>query len=110
MHISATQEKVRRIAAATIIILNIPSYAGGRLKPSGVNIHDGRCDVYRLRSGMHMGLCMAGLRAAQRIEQTSGFSFTLPSATYLQADGEPMLVQAGTYHVAHAGTARLLMR
>lgn len=99
----------RRLDAAACLFLNIPSYAGGRMRPSGTRADDGLCDVFAFPRGLGLGLALSGLRQVRRLERSERFSFQVHRPTFLQIDGEPRTARAGLYQIHLAGSVGLLM-
>lgn len=93
----------------SLVLANIPSYAGGcRLGPRIVS-SDGRCDVFSLGSGIALGIGLSGWRRPHAHGAHTGAMVHLRRACHLQLDGEPALAVPGTYRIDHGGTVRLLV-
>lgn len=92
----------------SLAVLNIPSYAGGRLLGSAIRPNDGLCDAFALGTGVALGLALSGKRRPRRLGQHRRLAVTLRRAGYLQLDGEPLLAPPGAYVISHGGQVRLL--
>lgn len=99
----------RRLDVAACLFLNIPSYAGGQLRPAGTRADDGLCDVFAFPRGLGLGLALSGLRQARCLERGGRLIFQVHRSTFLQIDGEPRLARAGRYLIRSEGSVRLLM-
>lgn len=92
----------------SLVLANIPSYAGGRLLGSGIAMGDGRCDLFSLASGVALGLGLSGWRRPRRHGAHPGALLRVRRPLHLQLDGEPMLALPGAYRVVHGGAVLLL--
>ncbi len=92
-----------------LVWANIASYASGcRLAPS-IRDDDRRCDPFALPGPPGFGLVIAGMSSARALPPGESFRFTLARPMPMQVDGEPFLVAAGTWTIAHGGTVRVLV-
>jgi len=94
--------------ARSLVVANIPSYAGGRRLGPRIASGDGRCDVFSLGSGIALGIGLSGWRRPRGHGAHDRAVVRLRHALHLQLDGEPALAPPGTYRIAHGGTVRLL--
>ncbi len=92
----------------SLVILNIPSYAGGRHLGARVHCDDGYCDAFALGAGVALGLALSGCRQPHRLGRHRHIEVRLRRPAFLQLDGEPMLAAPGTYTMSHAGQVLLL--
>lgn len=94
--------------ARSLVVANIPSYAGGRRLGPRIASGDGRCDVFSLGSGIALGIGLSGWRRPHGHGAHASAVVHLARACHLQLDGEPALAVPGTYRIDHGGTVRLL--
>ncbi|MFW5698234.1 MAG: diacylglycerol kinase family protein [Planctomycetota bacterium] len=92
----------------TLVLLNIPSYAGGGNLGRNVAEADGRCDLFLLGAGLLMGLGISGLRRPLRLAPMDRCVIRLRRSMHLQYDGEPCLAMPGRYQLRRAGRVRVL--
>jgi len=92
----------------SLVVANIPSYAGGRRLGPRIAADDGRCDVFGLGSGIALGIGLSGWRRPRGHGAHAGMAVRLRRGLHLQLDGEPALAPPGTYRIDHGGVMRLL--
>jgi|GEM_PF-3886876 len=92
----------------SLVVLNIPSYAGGRQLGARVSCDDGYCDVFALGAGVALGLALSGRRQPHRLGRHRHVEVRLRRPAFLQLDGEPMLAATGAYTISQAGQVLLL--
>jgi diacylglycerol kinase family enzyme len=93
---------------SSLVLLNIPSYAGGRSLGPGISSSDGMCDAFALGSGVALGMALSGRRRPRRLGRHRHLRLTLPYGGFFQVDGEPQLALPGEYQVDVSGSALLL--
>eukprot|EP00002_Diphylleia_rotans_P021874 TRINITY_DN4266_c0_g2_i4.p1 TRINITY_DN4266_c0_g2~~TRINITY_DN4266_c0_g2_i4.p1 ORF type:complete len:638 (-),score=97.34 TRINITY_DN4266_c0_g2_i4:251-2164(-) len=103
-----------------IIILNIPSYAGGTDlwgNSRGGNfkeqsISDGLLEVIGVTGSLQMGAIRAHMATAQRLAQCKNIKITIdPGAEYpAQVDGEPWSQPAAIIEISFLNQARMLVK
>ncbi len=92
----------------SLVLANIPSYAGGRRLGRFVRADDGRCDAFALGAGIAFGLGLSGWRLPLRLGVFSTLAVRLTRPCFMQLDGEPLAAGPGDYAVSHGGSVRLL--
>lgn len=97
-----------RRGAESLIVANVPSYAGGLDLGSQVLIDDGRVDLFGLPTGVTQGLVMAGLRKPRRVAQVAALVAELPHASVWQVDGEPLRLPPGKIRIGIQGRVTVL--
>ncbi|HYE06507.1 MAG TPA: diacylglycerol kinase, partial [Planctomycetota bacterium] len=100
----------RRLPSWTrsLVLANIPSYAGGRRLGRFVRADDGRCDAFALGAGIAFGLGLSGWRLPLRLGVFRALAVRLTRACFMQLDGEPLAAGPGDYAISHGGSVRLL--
>jgi hypothetical protein len=93
----------------SLVLANIPSYAGGRRLGDGISADDGACDAFALPSGLALGLGLSGVRRPRNLGAHRDLDLHLARPAFLQVDGEPLAAPAGRYRVRHGGRVRLLV-
>jgi hypothetical protein len=93
----------------SLVLANIPSYAGGQQLGARIDAGDGFCDAFALPGGVALGLGLSGVRRPRRLGTHQALQLRLGRQTFLQIDGEPLVAQSGVYRVAHGGRVRLLV-
>ena len=120
-----------------LIIMNLPTYAGGRpiwghispnrkpgklgklkgklrsrsAEPKGVlpRVDDGLLEVVGVRSAFHLGCMMAKWRRGVRIAQASEIRLRSAAGVFAQIDGEPWLESSGSaYHIRRIPPASIV--
>lgn len=94
----------------SLVLANIPSYAGGQRLGARIDPTDGRCNAFALPAGVALGLGLSGVRRPRSLGTHRTLHLRLDRPAFLQIDGEPLPAQPGDYHVAHGGRVRLLVR
>lgn len=92
----------------SLVLANIPSYAGGRRLGSQIVAGDGRCDAFALPAGIALGLGLSGIRRPRSLGRYHELRVRLGRPVFLQVDGEPLVAQPGDYRIQHGGRVRLL--
>jgi len=95
-----------------IILLNIPSYAGGT-DPWGLakprqSINDKIIEIVGLRGAAHVGAISAKVSSGVRIGQGSELSFFLRDIVHAQVDGEPFFIGPTSFKVEFFNQANML--
>lgn len=103
---------------ASIVILNICSYAGG-VKPwtcgqggayaPNQDFSDGLLEVLCFTSSFHVGLLKIGVSEPVRLGQCSEVKLHLKKKVPMQVDGEPSEQEPGTVTITHAYQAPVLI-
>ena len=97
-------------AAAALLFLNIPSYAGGlRLSPR-INLADGLIDCLALPHLTALASMIPERRSLRVYRQQAAFELDLPQAVTMQCDGEAFLAERGRYELRCVGQVALLAR
>lgn len=101
----------------SIVLLNTPTYAGGRFlwgrdnphkpkpprafecAPQRQSADDGLFEIVGVRSTFHLGMVMAQVSRGIRLAQVNEARITFGTGVIAQADGEPWMDKPGTYHI-----------
>lgn len=103
---------------ASIVILNICSYAGGvqpwtcgqgRAYAPKQDFSDGLLEVLGFTSALHVGLLKLGVGEPIRLGQGSEIKLHLKNRVPMQVDGEPWEQEPGTITVTHSYQAPVLI-
>eukprot|EP01094_Clydonella_sp_ATCC50884_P007314 TRINITY_DN16498_c0_g1_i1.p1 TRINITY_DN16498_c0_g1~~TRINITY_DN16498_c0_g1_i1.p1 ORF type:complete len:298 (-),score=92.98 TRINITY_DN16498_c0_g1_i1:71-889(-) len=103
----------------SIIVSNIPSYAGGcdlwgSFKEEDgfgpVSFEDGKLEVMGLRSIAHMSAIQTGIDKAKRLGQPQRLSVRITQPIPVQVDGEPFVYESGDITITYKNRARMLQR
>lgn len=94
----------------SLVLANIPSYAGGRRLGSHIAMADGRCDAFALPSGIALGIGLSGIRRPRALGSHRQLDLRLARPAFLQIDGEPLTASPGAYRVVPGGRVQLLMQ
>lgn len=100
-----------------IIVLNVPSYAGGAslwdpekegTKYSAPAISDGMLEVVGITSTAHLGQIQMKLTKAIKIGQGRSIRITHTSEMPMQVDGEPWIAHPGVITITHLNQSMML--
>lgn len=92
----------------SLVLANIPSYAGGRRLGRFVRADDGRCDAFALGAGIAFGLGLSGFRRPLRLGVFDRLAVRVTRPGFMQLDGEPLVATPGEYAVSHGGRVQVL--
>lgn len=105
----------------SIVLLNIPSYAGGRniwgtqqskrgeyAEATPPSLSDGRLEVLAIENTCHLGCTIMKARRAVRIGQFKEVRITSNSPLFIQLDGEPYKSTPATYHIRMSHSVPIL--
>jgi len=92
----------------SLVLANIPSYAGGRRLGNQIAASDSACDAFALPAGIALGLGLSGMRKPRSLGAHHDLCVRLGRPAFLQVDGEPLIAQPGIYRINHGGRVRLL--
>lgn len=95
--------------AASLVLANIASYAGGLRLAPGIRADDGLCDLFLLPGGWQLATVLAGWRVARGLGQRRHWAVRLRRPLAMQLDGEPFVGRAGIWRVEPAGAVRVLL-
>jgi diacylglycerol kinase (ATP) len=95
--------------ARSVVLTNIPFYAGGGCLGAAVRADDGFCDGFALGGGLLLGLGTRGLRAPHRLGRYQQVTFELSRRLPMQLDGEPLSAGPGRWTIAHGGRVPLVV-
>jgi len=100
-----------------IMIINIPSYAGGTNmwgihQDSPISVNDKKLEIVAVKGSFHVGECKVGASKGLRICQASTVVLTFLTANpiYSQVDGEPWLQSKTKIQISHLNQAKVLSR
>jgi diacylglycerol kinase (ATP) len=94
--------------ANTVVMSNIPSYAGGARLCADQHYDDGKAEVVVLGHGVVLGLATAGWKRPHHLTDVTSLQVVLSRPTAMQCDGEPFRAPSGSYRIALAGQVRVL--
>lgn len=95
---------------ASLLVANIPLWAGGVRLPNLVCDNDGLADILTIGSNIGMTSHVLGLRPLRHAATTDTLTITTTQPLPMQCDGEPFLAAPGTWQLRHAGQCPVLAK